>query len=171
MGFVVGGAKEGVPAEGENQPAEGENQRRALSSRRRPRPPAFPSPVKADGKSPDEQAATRLVRPAAKQKRFKLGDRVLAAFREYSTDPISWKPGTIVVLDYDRSHIEYTPAEAADNSGHLAPYQICLDSTCSVKRYVFAPHDTDDCVRALTDSSAPELQSKQALKGCSAEEM
>lgn len=63
--------------------------------------------------------------------RFSVGDRVGAAMGE------SFRPGTIVALNY----------REPGWLGHV-PYQIELDG--SAGHLVFAPHDEDDWVRALT---------------------
>ena len=85
----------------------------------------------------------------AMEKRFKVGDRVLARM-----DNDDWRTGTVSKLDY---------REDGWHPHRVAPYQILLDSKCRFdKTYVFAPADNSFSVRSVPefarDMRAPYLR-------------
>jgi hypothetical protein len=97
-----------------------------------------------------------------KAKRFEIGDRVLAFADHEGSGTSDWYAGTIVQHDY---------REEGWAVERISPYQILLDSTCRFeKRYVYAPDDDGDVVRAIPklvkDIPPVSLVDKQQTHAC-----
>lgn len=154
-----------------------------LSEPAQPDQPTELSPSSAMESSELERAATevepeapdrrtpRIVdrrRPAAvtaSEKRFKVGDRVLALIKgsveAFGTTESRWRVGTVMQLDY---------TEDGWASDDIAPYQILLDSACRASsRKVFAPNDDDTCVRAIPASGIKASDAEETLMRCTDE--
>ena len=89
-----------------------------------------------------------------KEKRFKIGDRVIANMEV-------WCAGTVTEIDYREDNWE---------PERVSAYQILLDSECRFEQhYIHAPEDIDEYVRPMPKSTKALLyDSRKDIKCCGA---